>query len=159
MNLKVKETWRNLPVMIFTRQKKVWNEKHTFVSCPFKHYLTDRFQRVLLNGQCSNWQHVLAGVSQGSILGPLVFLIYINYLSDGLKSNVKLFAADTSLLAVVKNKEESAGDLTNDLDTISKWAYNWKILFSPYLQKPTEEVSFSRKNSIHNSSNYLFQQC
>ena len=67
--------------------------------------------------------------------------------------------ADTSLLAVVKNKEESAGDLTNDLDTISKWAYNWKILFSPYPQKPMEEVSFSRENSIHNSSNYLFQQC
>ena len=42
-----------------------------------KHYLTDRFQRVLINGQCSNWQPVLAGVHQGSILGPLFFLIYI----------------------------------------------------------------------------------
>ena len=92
-----------------------------------KHYLTDRSQRVLLNGQCSNWQPILAGVLQGSILGPLFFLMYINDLLDGLKSNVKLFADDTSLFSVVKNKEESASDLTNDLDMISKRAYNWKM--------------------------------
>ena len=85
-----------------------------------KHYLTDRSQRVLLNGQCSNWQPILAGVPQGSILGPLFFLMYINDLPDGLKSNVKLFADDTSLFSVVKSKEESASDLTNDLDIISK---------------------------------------
>ena len=89
-----------------------------------KHYLTDRSERVLLNGQCSNWQPILAGVPEGSILGPLFFLIYINDLPDGLKSNVKLFADDTSLFSVVKNKEESASDITNDLDMISKWAYN-----------------------------------
>ena len=107
-----------------------------------KHYLTDRFQRVLLNGQCSNWQPVLAGVPQGSILGPFLFLIYINDLLDGLKSNVKLFADDTSLFSVVKNKEESASDLTNDLDTISKWAYSWKISFNP-----DAKGLFSRENS------------
>ena len=95
----------------------------------FKHYLTDRSQRVLLNGQSSNWQPILAGVTEGSILGPLFFLIYINDLPDGLKSNVKLFADDTSLFSVVKNKE-SASDLTNDLDMISKWAYNWKMSFN-----------------------------
>ena len=89
-----------------------------------KHYLTDRSQRVLLNGQCSNWQPILAGVPEGSILGPLFFLIYINDLPDGLKSKIKLFADDTSLFSVVKNKEESTSDLTNDLDMISKWAYN-----------------------------------
>ena len=50
---------------------------------------------------------------------------------DGLKSNVKLFADDTSLFSVVKNKEESASDLINDLDMISKWAYNWKNSFNP----------------------------
>ena len=112
-----------------------------------KHYLTDRSQRVLLNGQCSNWQPILAGVPQGSILGPLFFLMYINDLPDGLKSNVKLFADDTSLFSVVKNKEESASDLTNDLDMISKWAYNWKMSFNPDPGKPAQEVLFSRKNS------------
>ena len=95
-----------------------------------KHYLTDRSQRVLLNGQCSNWQPILAGVPQGSILGPLFFLIYINDLPDGLKSKVKLFTDDTSLFSVVKNKKESASDLTNDLAMISKWAYNWKLPFN-----------------------------
>ena len=112
-----------------------------------KHYLTDRSQRVLLNGQCSNWQPILVGVPQGSILGPLFFLMYINDLPDGLKSNVKLFADDTSLFSVVKNKEESASDLTNDLDMISKWAYNWKMSSNPDPNKPTQEVLFSRKNS------------
>ena len=52
--------------------------------------------------------------------GTFVFFIYINELLDELKSYVKLFADDTSLLSVVKNKEESFSDLTNDLDTISK---------------------------------------
>ena len=55
------------------------------------------------------------------------FNVYINDLPDGLKSNTKLFADDTSLFSVVKNKEESASDLTNDLDAISTWAYNWKM--------------------------------
>ena len=112
-----------------------------------KHYLTDRSQRVLLNGQCSNWQPILAGVPQGSILGPLFFLMYINDLPDGLKSNVKLFADNTSLFSVVKNKEESASDVTNDLDMISKWTYNCKMSFNPDPGKPAQEVIFSRKNS------------
>ena len=54
-----------------------------------KYYLTGISQRLLLNGQCSNWQPILAGVPQGSILGLLFFLIYFNDLLDGLKSNVK----------------------------------------------------------------------
>ena len=55
-------------------------------------YLSNRFQRILLNGQESNWLAIEAGVSQRSILGPLLFLIYINDLSDGLSSTAKLFA-------------------------------------------------------------------
>ena len=66
---------------------------------------------------------------------------------DGLKFNVKLFANDTSLFSVFKNKEESASDVTNGLDTISIWAYNWKMSFNPDPKKPAQEVLFSRKNS------------
>ena len=116
---------------------KVWHEDLLYkllVSLEIlnliQHYLTNRFQRVLLNGQCSNWQSVLVVVPQGSILGPLFFLIYVNEMPDGLKSNVKLFADDTSYFSVIKNKDESASDLTNDLDTISIWAYKWKIPFN-----------------------------
>ena len=60
-------------------------------------FLRNRKQRVVLNGQCSSWADVNAGVSQGSILGHSLFLIYINDLSDGLQSDCKLFANDTSV--------------------------------------------------------------
>ena len=68
-----------------------------------------------LNRQCSNWSSVLAGVPQGSILGPLLFLIYINDLPDGLESSVKLFADDTSLFSTVYDPNMSADQLDKDL--------------------------------------------
>ena len=110
-----------------------------------ENYLSDRFQRVLLNRQTSSWRPVLAGVPQGSILGPLLFLIYINDLPNKLKSNAKLFADDTSLFTIVKDKSESANILNYDLSEISKWAYNWKMLFNPDPRKPAQEVVFSKK--------------
>ena len=110
-----------------------------------ENYLSDRFQRVLLNGQASSWRQDLAGVPQGSILDPLLFLIYINDLLNELKSNAKLFADDTSLFAIVKDKSESANILNNDLSEISKWAYDWKMLFNTDPSKPAQEVVFSRK--------------
>ena len=87
----------------------------------------------------------MSGVPQGSILGPLFFLIYINDLRNELKSNAKLFADDTSLFTIVKDKSESANILNKDLSEISKWAYNWKMLFNPDPSKPAKEVVFSRK--------------
>ena len=110
--------------------------------------LSNRFQRVLLNGQVSSWRPVLAGVPQGSILGPLLFLIYINNLTNKLKSNAKLFANDTSLFTIVKDKNKSANMLNNDLKRISKLAYNWKILFNPDPSKPAQEIVFSRKKKL-----------
>ena len=89
-----------------------------------ENYLSGTFQRVVLNGQILSWRPVLAGVPQGSIMGPFLFLIYINDLPNELKSNVKLFADDTSLFTVVKDKNESANILNNDLQSISTWAYN-----------------------------------
>ena len=80
-----------------------------------QNYLSGRFQRVVLNGQTSSWRPVLAGAPQSSIMGQLLFLIYINDLPNELKSNVKLFADDAYLLTVVKNKNESANILNNDL--------------------------------------------
>ena len=110
-----------------------------------ENYLSGRLQRVVLNGQTSSWRPVLAGVPQGSILGPLLFLIYINDLPNELKSNAKLFADDTSLFTIVKDENESANILNNDLSLISKWAFNWKMLFNPDPSKPAQEVLFSRK--------------
>ena len=79
-------------------------------------FLSNRYQRVVLNGQASSWADVKAGVPQGSILGLLFFLIYINDLSENLKSTVKLFADDASLFHVVKDPNTSAEILNHDLN-------------------------------------------
>ena len=110
-----------------------------------ENYLSGRVQRVIFNDQTSSWRPVLAGVPQGSILGPLLFLIYINDLHDELKSNAKLFANDTSLFSIVKDENESANALNYDLPQISKWVFNWKMLFNQDRSKPAQEVLFSRK--------------
>ena len=77
--------------------------------------LDNRTQKVILNSQYSSSAKVEAGVPQGSILGPLLFLMYINYISENLASNPKLFADGTSLFSVVKNVDASNIDLNNDL--------------------------------------------
>ena len=118
-----------------------------------ENHLSARLQRVILNGQTSSWRPVLAGVPQGSILGPLLFLVYINDLPNGLKSNAKLFADDTSLFTMVKDKQESADVLNKNLSLISKWVFNWKMLFNPGTNKPAQEVLFSRKKKTQNHPN------
>ena len=108
-------------------------------------FLSNRKQRFLLNGQVSTWTSVKAGVPQESILGPLLFLICINDLSDNLSSNVKLFADDTSLFSVIHDINVSAGELNEDLKKISEWAFQWKMIFNPDASKQAQEVIFSRK--------------
>ena len=100
---------------------------------------------MVLNGQTSSWADVNAGVPQGSILGPLLFLIYINDLAVGLSSNAKLFADDTSLFSVVHNANTTAKELNNDLVKINRWAYQWKMSFNPDPSKQANEVIFNIK--------------
>ena len=111
-------------------------------------FLRSRKQRVVLNGQHSSWSDVLAGVPQGSILGPLLFLIYINDLADGLQCNPKLFTDDTSLFSTVYDINEATNSLINDLVKITQWPYQWKMSFNPDISKQAHEVIFSRKRSI-----------
>jgi len=137
---------------------KVWHKgllyklEQNGIKGPLLKILTDflrgRKQRVVLNGQYSSWSDILAGVPQGSILGPLLFLIYINDLSDGLKCNPKLFADDTSLFSTVYNIDEATNDLNNDLIKITKWAFQWKMSFNPDISKQAHEVIFSRKRYV-----------
>ena len=105
--------------------------------------MKNRQQRVVLNGQFSSWTKVNAGVPQGSILGPLLFLIYINDLPNGLQSNPKLFADDTSLFATVKDITTSTASLNNDLTKISEWAIQRKMNFNPDPSKQAQELLFS----------------
>ena len=90
-------------------------------------------QRVVLNGQNLSWENINAGPPQGSILGPLLFLIYINDLSNGVFSSCKLFADDTSLFSVVNDIQSSQITLRNVLSVISNWAFQWKMIFNPDL--------------------------
>ena len=113
----------------------------------FQSFLSDRFQGVVLDGQSSNWLPVLAGVPLDSILGPLLFLVYINDLPDNLvESLAKLFADDTSLFSTVYNLLLSAEIMNKDLIKISKWAYQWKMSFNPDITKQAQEVIFSWKS-------------
>ena len=84
---------------------------------------------------------------QGSIVGPLLFVIYINDLLDGLNLIAKLFADDTSLFSIVQDPNESAKFLNLDLSVISLWTYQWKMLFNPDPKKTAHEVIFSRKKN------------
>ena len=98
-----------------------------------------------MNGQNSSWANAEAGVSQDSILGPLLFLIYINDLSDNLSTNVKLFADDTSLFSVVHDITTSSCNLNYDLNRVREWAFQWKMSFNPEPSKQAQEVIFTRK--------------
>ena len=82
-------------------------------------YLEDREQKIVLNGKTSSWKKILTVVHQGSVLGLILFLIYITDLPDGIKPIWKIFADDTSLFSKVKDRNCSTVELNNDLKIIS----------------------------------------
>ena len=93
-----------------------------------------------------DWETIQAGVPQGSILGTLFFLIYINDLRNNLNSNVKLFADDTSIFSEIWDLVETANVLNNDLRKIRKWVVQWKMVFNPDQIKQAQEATFFRKS-------------
>ena len=95
-------------------------------------------------------------VAQGSVLEPLFFLIYINDLPQGLNSEVKLFADDTSLFSIVNCVNTSASTLNSDLLKIQDWAYQWKMSFNPDRTKQAQEIIFSRKKNATNIHHFFF---
>ncbi len=121
-----------------------------------ENYLSNRKHKVVLNGFSSDLFSVEAGVPQGSVLGPLLFLIYINDLEINIKSKIKFFADDTMLFSIVKNPLNTAVELNHDLDLISKWAFQWKMSFNPEATKQAVEVLFSLKTSKPNHPDLFF---
>ena len=108
----------------------------------FSSYLSLRKQRVVLPGAHSDWKTVSAGVPQGSILGPLLFLIYINDIVTDINANIRLFADDTGLSIIVENPILAANTLNSDLNTISAWARQWLVAYNP---SKTKSLIISRK--------------
>ena len=92
-------------------------------------FLTNRRQRVVMRNGTSRYEKVLSGVPQGSILGPLLFLIFINDIPNCVISTVKLFADDAKLYRIIKNKED-CHKLQNDLNQLSAWSSMWYMNFN-----------------------------
>lgn len=92
-------------------------------------FLTDRRQRVVVGASESDWLPVLSGVPQGSVLGPVLFLVYINDLPDHVKSNVKIFADDTKLYTRA-NDSVTREMLQGDIDSLLEWSARWQLPFN-----------------------------
>lgn len=92
-------------------------------------FLTGRRQRVILNGEVSDWKPVISGIPQGSVLGPVLFIIFINDLPDLLKSTCKLFADDTKLYKAISSCEDQ-NVLQQDLLTLCDWSDDWLLRFN-----------------------------
>ena len=106
-------------------------------------YLSDRQQAVFVNNSLSNFQSVNAGVPQGSVLGPFLFLLYINDIVENLISLSRLFADDTSMSASSHSNDELKETLNHDLSELIEWSKKWKVKFNP---DKTELVCIGKKN-------------
>ena len=80
-------------------------------------------------------------------MGPFLFLIYVNDLSDNLQSNPTSFTDHSSLFSTIKGSERAANNLNNDLKETNKWAFQWKMNFNPDPKKQAQEVIFSGKTT------------
>ena len=105
-------------------------------------YLKNRKQRVVIKGQTSDWKDVAAGVPQGSILGPLLFLVYVDDIVKDIQTDIYLFADDTSLIEYISNPITSFENLSADLHRLHIWSKSWLVTFNP---TKTAYVVFSKK--------------
>ena len=93
-------------------------------------WLTERTQQVVVDGDYSTCKQVRSGVPQGTVLGPLMFLLYINDIGDNLNhSTIRLFADDCLLYKTISNQDD-AGRLQDDLDKVQEWTDTWQMEFN-----------------------------
>ena len=92
-------------------------------------FLTDRQQEVVLEGTHSNAANVTSGVPQGTVLGPLLFLVYINDMPEKISSTTRLFADDSLVYRIIRSKEDQTL-LQQDLDKLQKWEHDWLMQFN-----------------------------
>jgi len=94
-----------------------------------KDYLSNRTQQVVINNVTSNPCSVISGVPQGSVLGPLLFLLYINDFPEGVSSTVRLYADDALLYRVIRTREDIQA-LQQDLNILLQWSTDWQMVFN-----------------------------
>ena len=105
-------------------------------------FLTGRSQKVVVNGIQSTPTLVLSGIPQGSVLGPLLFLIYVNNLPSVICSSLMLFADDTKIYRCILSTED-AENLQADLNTLSQWSTTWQL---PFNVDKCKVLHFGQKN-------------
>ena len=116
----------------------------------FEDYLSDRYQRVCIKNSASSWKKISARVPPGSILGPLLVIVFINDIVNEIRSFVRLFADDTCVFEVIDDPIASAAALNEDLRKILAWAKTWLFLFNAL---KTEVMNITKKtNKIVSSS-------
>ena len=108
-----------------------------------KKYLYARYQMLVLNGQISSWELVKSGVPQGSVLGPLMSLIYINDFPDNIRSTCKIFADGTSLFSQFLDKDTLQDELNYDLQKVSDWEKKLKVTLSSFNLQQNRSTNFS----------------
>ena len=94
-----------------------------------REWLRDRSQRVVINGEESSWIKVTSGVPQGSVLGPVLFLVFINDLDSNIFSKILKFADDAKIVQAVHNVE-GRDKLREDLSSLFKWSEEWQMNFN-----------------------------
>ena len=117
----------------------------------FKSFLTGRKQRVKINKEFSEWSNVTSGVPQGTIIGPVAFLIYINDITNNIKCQCMLYADDCVLYSCVNNAND-AKMLQHDLDRVIKWSRRWSMDFNV---NKCKVMHMTKKNNISFNSYYM----
>jgi len=108
-------------------------------------FLSDRWQRAVVNGEAANWSVVTSGIPQGSVLGPLLFLIFINDLPDALTSLLKIFADDTKIFRMLSTADDTH-ELQKDIDCLSVWSEQWQL---PFNTKKCKVMHLGHGNALH----------
>ncbi len=117
-----------------------------------KSFLENRKQQISVEGEASEWKEVTSGIPQGSVLGPLLFVIFINDLPEELQTRTYLFADDTKVYNVIRGEEDQT-KLQQDLNKLEEWSDRWLLRFHPdkckhmHVGKQTETI---HKYSLNN---------
>ena len=115
-------------------------------------FLTERSQQVVNDGAVSTKQKVISGVPQGTVLGPLLFLLYINDLQTNLQCKTRLFADDCLLYTTIINPVSDGQLLQNDLVKLESWQNKWQMEFNP---KKCSTICISLKKDVPLSGQVL----